>query len=506
MLMRFYFSPLLSVPIFSFLFLFTLPVLAHEITTSPVIHMTDTGFEPKTITVSKGTEVTFENTGKKPHWPIITINPTYSYPAFDAKKEIVTGEEWKFTFDRVGTWNFHDFTNPSLTGVIIVTEKVLATSTNKIGFWTKISSPFTSSWTFITSLFSTKRKIGSLEPLELKNAQKINPAKTNMFNVVTDEDQLANFLKAFGPKVAMEKLLSDSGGGATLDCHQQAHKIGRMSYTLYGAGVFGLQNAANCNSGFYHGAMEAFLAEKGTANLAQNIESICKILPTGLGIFECLHGVGHGIMAYTNYDLPKTLATCDNLSTLTDRLACYSGVFMENILTAQGIGASSEHTTSWINNNPQFPCNSIGEDYLKRYQCFERQTSWMLTLFNNNFDKVAEECLKAPKDMIGVCFKSMGRDAAEQTLHDPLKTKAICDKNKNYFNDCIAGALIVFVNFWGENLKGQASGFCTVLNAENKFNCYKILAGRIPSIALTPERRSEICTTFEKNYQYLCAR
>ncbi len=501
--MRFHFPPLLYIIFLGFLTIISSPVLAHEITTDKVIHMTDTGFEPKTITISKGTEVTFENTGKKPHWPVVDINPSYSYSAFDAKKEIAVGKEWDFTFNRVGTWNFHDLSNPDLTGVIIVTDKD-STPNSKVSFWTKITSPITSSWNFITSIFTTKTKRNDLDPLEPQNARKINLSKTNMFNVVENEDQLTNFLKALGPKVAMEKLLSDSGGGATLDCHQQAHKIGRMSYTLYGAGVFGMPDAATCHSGFYHGAMEAFLAEKGTAHLAQSIESICKAFPTNFGIFECLHGVGHGVMAYTNYDLPKALATCDSLPTQWDQSSCDGGVFMENIVTAEGSGAGSEHSTIWTSNDPQFPCNSIGKDYSKRYQCYQMQTSWMLKLFNYDFDKVATECLKASKDMIGVCFKSMGRDAAGQTLRDPVKTKAICDKSKKYFDDCMNGALNVFVDFWGGDLKGQASELCMLLDTNNKVNCYTVLAGRIPNITSISAKKTEICNTFEEKYQYLC--
>ncbi|MGE5392208.1 MAG: cupredoxin domain-containing protein [Candidatus Saccharibacteria bacterium] len=87
-----------------------------------VIQMTDNGFTPSTITVKQGTTVVFQNTGTAGHWPASNPHPVHTdYPGFDAKKVVQPGDSYSFTFDRIGTWGFHDHTNPSSGGTIVVT-------------------------------------------------------------------------------------------------------------------------------------------------------------------------------------------------------------------------------------------------------------------------------------------------------------------------------------------------------------------------------------------------
>ena len=88
-----------------------------------MVTLTGDGFSPTSITVKKGTKVTFTNKGSTSHWPASDPHPTHTdYPEFDPKHEIKTGESWTFTFDKVGTWRYHDHLNSGEKGVVIVTE------------------------------------------------------------------------------------------------------------------------------------------------------------------------------------------------------------------------------------------------------------------------------------------------------------------------------------------------------------------------------------------------
>jgi plastocyanin len=85
------------------------------------ISMTDTGFSPATVTVKLGTTVRFVNNGQAPHWPASDPHPIHNgLPGFDAKHGLQTGEEYSFTFTKVGTWGFHDHLNISSRGAVIV--------------------------------------------------------------------------------------------------------------------------------------------------------------------------------------------------------------------------------------------------------------------------------------------------------------------------------------------------------------------------------------------------
>ena len=100
-----------------------------------IVEITSTGFSPKTLTIKAGEKVTFVNKGSGAHWPASAVHPTHAvYPGsglikcgtaeqaniFDACKGLATNEEFTFTFNSKGSWNYHDHQNPSLTGTVVV--------------------------------------------------------------------------------------------------------------------------------------------------------------------------------------------------------------------------------------------------------------------------------------------------------------------------------------------------------------------------------------------------
>ena len=87
------------------------------------INMTATGFEPSSLTVKKGTTVTFVNKDTKTRWPASAPHPTHTiYPELDPKAGIAAGNSWAFTFNKVGEWKFHDHLTPTMFGSVTVTE------------------------------------------------------------------------------------------------------------------------------------------------------------------------------------------------------------------------------------------------------------------------------------------------------------------------------------------------------------------------------------------------
>src|SRR3989344_267040 len=205
--------------------------------------------------------------------------------------------------------------------------------------------------------------------------------------------------------------------------------------------------------------------------------------------------------------MPAALLMCGRLRDDFAQKSCYGGLFMENIVTAQGIGAVDGHKTLWVNNDPHFPCNKVDQNYDIQVQCYQMQTSWMLTLFKNDFDRVAKECMNSPQNMIPLCFASMGRGAAGNSLRIPEKIVALCGKAPNasaYYDECVKGALNVIVDFWGANLKDQASALCKLIPGPNKQGCYSTLAMRLNDLFNTKEEREKLCQNFEPNYRYNC--
>lgn len=347
-------------------------------------------------------------------------------------------------------------------------------------------------------------------PVSKPATQKVDYASMPIKSIVKNETTLKPALKELGIKTVIRKLIDESGGGSIFDCHQEAHLIGRISYSIYKEKSFG-EGDASCHSGFYHGAMESFLNEKGTLDLAKNINAVCSLFETSFGKFECLHGVGHGLLAYLDYDLPETVKECKNLAEWFNTVSCYGGMFMENVLTGQGLGASEDanHETKWVNKiDPHFPCNALDKsDYDLEYQCYQMQTSWMLTLYSFDFAKVRDACLKAPENMVSVCFKSFGRDSAGNTLRNPdgiLRNCALVPKLKDYKDQCMIGAVNVIIDFWGPELKGQASELCKLSAEPTKSVCYNTLIDRIQGLVNEKTKKAELCNTMEDKYKNSC--
>jgi plastocyanin len=87
------------------------------------INYTSTGYSPSTVTIKKGSKVTFVNQTTGQMWPASAPHPTHTdYPEFDPKKAVAAGESFSFTFDKTGTWRFHDHLFSARFGTITVTE------------------------------------------------------------------------------------------------------------------------------------------------------------------------------------------------------------------------------------------------------------------------------------------------------------------------------------------------------------------------------------------------
>lgn len=80
-------------------------------------------FEPETVTIKKGATLEFKNVDTTARWPASNIHPTHGiYPEFDPRQPIDPGQSWNFTFDKIGSWKYHDHLIPSIRGNIIVAD------------------------------------------------------------------------------------------------------------------------------------------------------------------------------------------------------------------------------------------------------------------------------------------------------------------------------------------------------------------------------------------------
>lgn len=86
-----------------------------------VINLAESGFEPRRVRISAGTEVVFTTTRETPFWPASNLHPSHAiYSEFDPRQPIAPHESWSFVFGKKGTWGFHDHIRSYFTGIIYV--------------------------------------------------------------------------------------------------------------------------------------------------------------------------------------------------------------------------------------------------------------------------------------------------------------------------------------------------------------------------------------------------
>lgn len=92
-----------------------------QVTSENSVKYTDSGFSPKELKISVGSTVTFINDSRSALWVASNPHPIHTdYFGFDSRKSIDTGDTYQFTFNKTGTFGFHNHLLPETSGVIIV--------------------------------------------------------------------------------------------------------------------------------------------------------------------------------------------------------------------------------------------------------------------------------------------------------------------------------------------------------------------------------------------------
>ncbi len=438
-----------------------------------VIHINEKGFSPERLEITQGQTVEFENIGTEPHWPASNIHPTHEiYSEFDPKAAISPGETWKFTFDKPGLWRCHDHLNPEFTCTIKVTEAT--------GFIATVKRFFNG---IITGMFGAELD-------NHKYNESINETDERLFS---DDDQLYSYIKKFGIKSTILHLneLDPKLG----NCHQTAHRAGRLAFELLGNDVF-KQCRTECHSGCYHGATESFFKEHGTTDIPSTLNVICAENLNAFAEHQCFHGIGHGLTAFFDYEIYNALELCDQLK--RGKNSCYSGIFMENIVGSLAEG----HKTKYLNDDPQYPCNAIDDKY--KAECYFFQTARMKELLKGNYTLIARACGEVPEQYQLLCFESMGRDISGDSLENPEKSIALCQDAPlgEPRTRCLKGAVQDML--WDPTGQDNAVHFCHLLiSPDEKATCYYTISGRAANI-LSPEGLQAFCTKAEEEYRNIC--
>ena len=164
-----------------------------------------------------------------------------------------------------------------------------------------------------------------------------------------------------GRRSALDLVPKVYGSGASQACHRGVHTVGAAALARYRGNVARTfaEGKSSCGSGYYHGVLERSLVDlksRKPAVLAPVARTLCGDASsmTPWIAYQCLHGLGHGLMIATGLSLPTSLDVCSRLGRWWDRDACRGGVFMENLSSSYGV------RSRWLrDDDPVYPCNSV---------------------------------------------------------------------------------------------------------------------------------------------------
>lgn len=452
-----------------------------EQATTRVIQMTDQGLQPSQLTVEPGTTVFFVNTGKFTHWPASNNHPSHElYPELDARETVAPGATWSFTFEKIGEWKIHDHLNPQFEATIAVVESSDLDTQPSLNQDQSASDSWLSKLVSLFAQSPTPETGGPHKNLQSDQIQSTHSPTSPEFNCTGKDASNFECYKSY----YMNKVLSDGIASAFDDakrrektneyllsmCHPIAHSIGHAAVKKFDSvNAAFKQGDGYCWSGYYHGVMEGMIARIGRENLPTEIGNICSSIPGketySFDYYNCIHGLGHGVMAVNGIELFDSLDICAKLDGSWEQSSCYGGVYMENVMVEQ----RGQHTKYLKREDSVYPCNAVKDQYKK--DCFMMQTSYMLKVANGDFGKVFEQCSDVEQQFRKACYQSLGRDAASYSLNKIQPTISSCKlaSSSEAKVNCIIGASKNFVSALHDDKR--AISLCNATDAETKMRC-----------------------------------
>jgi hypothetical protein len=314
----------------------------------------------------------------------------------------------------------------------------------------------------------------------------------------------ANIAFRSGPKKALTLLGQDdlSVPAVHADCHQISHAVGHGGLAHFkGNPAQALAHGAmTCNSGYYHGVIERAFAGVPREQVTRIARGLCTgraVTKEEFLLYQCVHGLGHGLMIYSGLDLPWSLKTCDRLQTDFDRVSCTGGVFMQNLMPGMG-------TTRYLRkNDPLYPCNAVAERH--KVYCYLMVTSRILSLDGYNWRKTAVWCRRSERGWVATCFQSYGRDASGVSEYQPKRTIQLCLEAGKDAGECLYGAS----RDYGNNYAGgpQAARLCNLSPTPYRARCFEGVGTILGALhRLGNERRAACNAVTPPRYRGDCYR
>lgn len=317
---------------------------------------------------------------------------------------------------------------------------------------------------------------------------------------------LRKLLSKVGPEATQEALYR-SGLPFTGQTHLLIHTIGDFLYEN-----FGTRSIIYCKDYFlsacYHGTLIHIIADFGIEGV---VEAMGRCQEAGLHVVtQCAHAIGHGLLAWTDYELLETLALCDEVGRKTGEggfpyFNCYDGVFMENLW---GVHNGVPSPKRWVKEDDlYYPCNDsrIPIKYLNG--CWANQATLIYQRFNGDLKKTAQACdgVLMPEYQ-KTCYHNFARQIHPLSQGQAEKVFELCQNASGAYWQNFCLITILGAAFSVGDQEKLPFEICRSMGGHNQAVCYQELLGLIQFYAQEDlPRRQELCKRIlEESWQEKC--
>lgn len=318
------------------------------------------------------------------------------------------------------------------------------------------------------------------------------------------------------------------------DMHLMGHVVGDILYKQKGA-----EGIKVCTQDFRnacsHSIVVGLLLERGEAALPEITEA-CRKAPGGSGAYTmCFHGLGHGILAYTGYDMEKAVVLCEKTGSDTygrrEYIECVGGTVMEII------GGGFHNRELWKEQSKKYlskdePLGLCAGDIIPliaKPQCYTYLTPHLFLSASANlanpgpehFEKAFPFCEKIPaeeQENRNACYSGFGkeftvlakardiRNIDEMSGEELARVYQWCllAENQKGILACLNSAAASL--FWGgENNRGAVIRFCgAIKESDFQSSCFANLIGAVSYYIKDRGYKESFCGELPAPYQKEC--
>jgi len=318
------------------------------------------------------------------------------------------------------------------------------------------------------------------------------------------------------------------------DLHLLGHVVGDELYKQRG-----LEGIEICTHNFRNACSHAIvigtLFERGEQSLS-DISDVCRTAPGGSGAYTmCFHGLGHGILAYTDYELEDAVPLCKKTGTEVynnrEYVECVGGTIMEMIGGVHDRRTWEKKVEKYFKEeDPLYPCNAPFIPKEVQPICYIYITPHLFETVGGNlghptpddFTRAFVFCNTIPKEQQlnrDACFGGFGKEftvlANNRDIRNieqmNIKQLELVHKwctlagHEEGENACIDSAVKSL--YWGgENNPSVSIKFCDNINKQKQQSfCFEQLFKEVQFYISDYAYREQFCNKIPLAHNNMCA-